>query len=109
METSLASQNLQELETIIETGLRTFVEVGEALLEIRDRRLYRESHKTFEDYCRERWGMSRIYAHRSIEAAKIAKILLPIGNISSESQARELVLLAREDEQAAIEVYRELK
>jgi hypothetical protein len=31
---------------------------GTALLEVRDRRLYRETHATFEDYCRERWRFS---------------------------------------------------
>lgn len=30
--------------------------VRAALLEIRDRKLYRENHNTFEDYCREQWG-----------------------------------------------------
>ena len=39
---------LQELETTIERGLQTFIEVGEALREIRDHRLYRGDHPTFE-------------------------------------------------------------
>jgi hypothetical protein len=32
---------LIELESVIETGIKTFVEVGNALLEIRDSKLYR--------------------------------------------------------------------
>ena len=48
----VTSGRLAELEAIIETGTQTFVEVGNALLEIRKRRLYREQgYKTFEDYC----------------------------------------------------------
>lgn len=88
---------LTHLESVIERGLGTFVEVGQALLEIRDSRLYRESHGTFEDYCRERWGMSRSYAHRQIDAATVAAVL-PIGN---EAQARELLPLRAEPEQMA--------
>ncbi len=32
---------------------RAFVEAGKALRELRDRRLYRNTHKTFEEYCRQ--------------------------------------------------------
>lgn len=51
--------------------------------------------ETFEDYCREQWGMSRIHAHRMIEAAYVTNNLLPIGNIlpMTESQARPLASL----------------
>ena len=45
----------EELEHIIQLGLGTFYYVGSALLEIRDSRLYRSTHATFEDYCRDRW------------------------------------------------------
>jgi N6-adenosine-specific RNA methylase IME4 len=86
---------LQKHEAVIEKGLGTFVEVGEALLSIREQRLYRLAHITFEDYCRARWGMSRVHAHRLIEAAEVSLNLLPIGNIlpANESQARPLAAL----------------
>jgi hypothetical protein len=47
---------------------RAFYEAGKALMELRDRRLYRSTHKTFEEYCRDRFGHSRrllVYSHRS--------------------------------------------
>ncbi len=53
---------LADLEAVIGRGLDTFVEVGLALGAIHERRLYRATHSTFEDYCRERWGMDRTYA-----------------------------------------------
>jgi hypothetical protein len=53
------SQRLAELEAVVERGLTTFIEVGEALREIRDARLYKASHGTFEAYLRERWAISR--------------------------------------------------
>jgi phage N-6-adenine-methyltransferase len=101
-------ERLSELETVIARGLSTFVEVGLALLEIRDSRLYRAAHETFESYCRERWGWSRRHANRLIEASEVLETLGPIGPIH-ESQVRELVPLARADEDAAREVWRDLR
>lgn len=92
MITDIVTTRLMECERVIERGLNTFVEVGAALLEIRDNRLYSDGYNTFEHYCRERWGMSRIHAHRLIEAADVTNNLLPMGNIlpTSERQARPL-------------------
>lgn len=102
------AERLAELESTIDRGLTTFVEVGAALAEIRERRLYRETHGTFEDYCRERWQMSRSYAHRIIESAQVVANVqtLPIGNTApaTESQARPLAKLEPEQQR---EVWRE--
>jgi hypothetical protein len=67
---------LEELEAVIDAGLPTFQSVGRALLEIRDKKLYRVSHPTFEDYCQSRWGISRQWANRLIrdEAKACAKV-----------------------------------
>ena len=64
-----------ELETIIETGLKTFVDVGNALAEIRDRKLYRDGYKTFEDYCRDRWEFSKQRAYQLMNAAGVIGVL----------------------------------
>ena len=77
------TQSLAHYEAIIERGLKTFVEVGNALLAIRDSRLYCKDYATFEDYCQKRWGMDRTYAHRTIDAAKVMRNLLSMGNISA--------------------------
>ena len=53
------ADRLAECEAVIERGQQTFIEVGQALMEIRDSRLYRETHATFEAYCNERWGWTR--------------------------------------------------
>jgi hypothetical protein len=82
---------LAELEAIVEAGLETFVEVGRALLEIRDGRLYRQTHDTFEAYVRERFEISRRHADRTIEAARVADGLRPIGlKPANEAQARAM-------------------
>jgi len=78
---------LAELETVIERGLETYIEVGSALLEIRDSRLYREPHGTFEDYCRERWSISKVHASRLISASRIVEDLVPIGTTLPASES----------------------
>ena len=92
------SADLVRLERTIKAGLDTFLEVGNALAEIRDRKLYRVEHKTFEDYCRKRWNFSANYARRLMFAAEIVE-MVPIGTkslITTESQARELSKVAPE-------------
>jgi hypothetical protein len=49
---------LHQLEHIIEEGFEGFLQVGGALSEIRDRRLYRTTHTRWEDYCLDKWGLS---------------------------------------------------
>ena len=48
---------LRKLESVVAEGISSFVVVGEALKEIRDAKLYRESHKTFEKYVDDKWSM----------------------------------------------------
>ncbi|MBE9053405.1 hypothetical protein IQ243_23870 [Nostocales cyanobacterium LEGE 11386] len=50
---------------------RAFYEAGKALMELRDRRLYRSTHKTFEEYCRDRFGHSRQKSNYLIAAADV--------------------------------------
>src|ERR1051326_3053998 len=95
------ARRLKQCEKVIERGLDAFYQVGNALAEIRESRLYRISYAGFEDYCRERWKMSRFYAHRLIDAAQVVDNLLPIGNIpSNEAQARELAPFTPEVQKA---------
>lgn len=88
-----------QCEGIIGRGLSTFFEVGSALLTIREKRLYRGAHQTFEMYCRERWGIGRSYAWRLIGAAERLN-LLPAGEglirPLNEFQIRPFLKLAPE-------------
>ena len=47
-------ERLAELEKVIAKGRKTFLEVGRALMEIRDTRLYRREYSGFEEYCQTR-------------------------------------------------------
>jgi hypothetical protein len=94
-------RRLVELEAVIERGVKTFVEVGEALMEIRDGRLYRETHSSFESYLRERWNISRPRGYQLIDAAKLSTTVdTPPGN---EWQARELRAAMRSARPAVVE------
>lgn len=94
--TAFDASDLDSLEGRIRRGIDTFVEVGEALAEIRDRKLYRAAHATFDDYLEERWQTSRARACRLIQSAETIK-LLPTGNKpTSERQVRALSKLPPE-------------
>lgn len=76
---------LANREASIEAGIETFVEVANALIDIRDARLYRETLATFEEYCRQRWGFSDRSGRHLIAAADIG----PIARANDEGQASE--------------------
>lgn len=90
--TTVEQYNLQRCEAIIERNMSAFVEVGLALLEIREAKLYKQSFPTFDAYCRERWGMSKTHANRTIQASQFTNDIreaTPIGAIpENEHQAR---------------------
>lgn len=101
---------LAQCERVIERGLATFIEVGEALLTVRDARLYRVSYPTFEDYCRERWELSRPRAYQLIDAAGTVHALstnVDTPPPANEAQARELAPLAKESPEQAAEAWTE--
>jgi hypothetical protein len=67
---------LTELEQVIDRGARAYLEVGNALLAIRNERLYRATHTSFAGYLRERWDLGRSHGYRLIDAAKTAAVLV---------------------------------
>jgi hypothetical protein len=69
---------------------RAFFEAGKALAELRDRRLYRSTHKTFEQYCKDRFGYTRIAASYKIAAATVMDNLLTNGLQKEEIATDEL-------------------
>jgi hypothetical protein len=101
-------KKLEGLETIIRNGQKAFVEAGKALEEIRDKRLYRMKHKTFEGYCQDQWDFRKSHANRLILAAEAycelhqhnpQFDLTPNGAINiTESLMRPLTLLKTPEE-----------
>ena len=81
---------------------RAFYEAGRALRELRDRRLYRSTHKSFEEYVQDRFCMKRAHSYRLMEASLVVENLSPqclqIGDIlpTNEAQCRPLTKLEPE-------------
>jgi hypothetical protein len=85
---------------MIERGLKTFVEVGKALAEIQDGKLYRrQGYATFEDYCQQRWGMARQTAYDHVKASEVAEnVRTCVQNPPSLAHAREMASLSPEQQ-----------
>ena len=114
-------KKLAECEAIIETGLAEFVKVGNALLAIRNDKLYREQYGTFEEYCKARWSFGYEQGRRLIKAAEVVQNLKGTGQThrvggnvpadsknvvntpepTSETQVRHLGGLSADQQQAA--------
>lgn len=94
---------LAEMQSTLERGARLDVDRGAALLTIRDGRLYRETHETFEAFCGQpEWGLSRKRAYDLIALAEVRLIVSPTGDTPApevESVGRELATLRDEPEQ----------
>ena len=92
---------LYQLEETIRQGLNTFVDVGNALLEIRDKRLYRQEYSTFEEYCREQWSFTKQRAYQLMDAATVVDTIQKSTIVDffpkTESQARPLASLEPKD------------
>lgn len=87
--TAPESKRLEQCESIIRVGKQTFMEVGTALYEIRESKLYRASHKTFEAYTEETWGWGASRARQIINAVQIQKSVTRVTLLDSQA-AREL-------------------
>ncbi|MET8652005.1 MULTISPECIES: hypothetical protein [Nocardia] len=99
-------QQLSACESSIDSLRIAFWAAGRALQIVRDGRLYRSEHTTFDDYVEQRWDMQRSYAHKLIRAWPLAARLHPVAPAINEGQVRELLTVAAEHgEDAAVAVY----
>ena len=89
------NNELERCEMVIKQGLETFIEVGQALMIIRDKRLYRIGFSTFEDYCQEKWGMVASRARQLIASTETVLNLKSVTIVTpaTESQTRPLTSL----------------
>lgn len=88
----------KRLDEIVQMGAKGFVEVGAALMQIRDQKLWRAGNfKNWSEYCQSVQEFSRIQAYRLIEASQCVLEMQNLSNFSirpkSESQVRPLLKL----------------
>ena len=100
--TAAEKKKLAKLEAVVSKGTS---DVGRALIEIRDQKLYRASHRTFESYCRDRWALSKSQGYRQIGAVEVLTDLSPIGDKitlpQNEAQCRPLIPLSTKERRKA--------
>ncbi len=78
----------QRCEAAVETLKFAFWAAGKGLQVIRDGRLYRATHGTFDDYVQDRWGMTRAQANKLIRMWPIAEALFESEAQGSNDLAR---------------------
>ena len=110
METGMLTQTenakLRKHEDVIQRGKATFLEVGNALLAIRDERLYRQDHSSFEDYCAKRWGFSKRHAYRLIESSEVVETVCdPLGHTPPPENERQIREVAKAPPEKQAEVW----
>ncbi|MET9485982.1 hypothetical protein [Nocardia sp. NPDC006630] len=99
-------EQLDLCESSIDALRVAFWVAGRALQIVRDGRLYRADHATFDEYVEKRWDMQRSYAHKLIRAWPLAARLHPLAPSINEGQIRELLpIVAAHGEDAAVTVY----
>lgn len=83
----------EQCREVVRRNLKTCFEVGAALLEIRESKLYREHWTSFEKFCQAEFNIGKSHAYRLIDASGVKKTVetSPIGDaVQSESHARAL-------------------
>jgi len=87
---------LIECESTIRADLKGFIAVGRALAEIRDNRLYRKTHKTFEKYCKEVWDLGQSTAYQKLDGYEAVVLLEskvpPMAELLSDQDKENIIL-----------------
>lgn len=104
----LTKTEVEERDTLVNRFKQLadhWVESVGILVELREKKLYRESHDTFEEFCRDVLGMSKSNANRQCQSLAVANILATrVANPANEGHVRPLHRLKDEAEQ--VEAYR---
>jgi hypothetical protein len=96
--TSEEKQRLAKLEKVIDAKLEDFFEVGSAIMEIKSKALFRETHTNFNAYCQDRWGFGRSYANKLIGSAERIQLLpQDLRKPANEFQIRPFLKLKPEE------------
>jgi hypothetical protein len=100
--------DLERLEGVIQKNIGAFYDTGRALMEIRDRELYKikngGEYQTFETYCKAVWDMDKRHAYRLMDSSEVVDNLKsdPMGHFpENERQARPLACLDLEQQEVA--------
>ncbi len=106
--TKVEQADYARLEGVVRQHLTGFILAGNALAEIRNRKLFRREFPTFEDYCQDVWEIGRPRAYQLMNGAEVIKNLSTIVDKTddgdepflptNEAQARPLTVLDPEEQ-----------
>src|SRR6516225_9122649 len=76
---------------IVRDGIETFIDVSLALIEIRNRRLYRlAGFERFGDFCQAEFHLSRSYAYQLMDAAASVECQSTIPDVPPPTKAEQV-------------------
>ena len=101
-------RDFKRLDGVVKKACDAQWEMAAALNEIRERKLYRADHPTFEAYCNKQHAFTRTRAYQLTDAAELRKQLENVNNCrqksdppkllpTTESQCRELRVVPADD------------
>lgn len=93
-----------KLRSFIHKHKQAFVDVGLALMRIRDGELFRAQYKDFDEFCHREYGCGQSYANHHIRQAAAVKALpADVATIvANEGQAREVAKAAPEHREKVV-------
>jgi hypothetical protein len=100
----LSEEEQQQRERLEKQIVDSFYQAGVALRELRDWKLFRSTHRTFEEYARDILGFSRIRLYQLMGAAQVYEnirenVNAPLTSLpTTEYQCRPLVKLTQEEQ-----------
>ena len=103
-------KTLAQHEVTIRAGIKSYLDVGEALCEISEQRLYREQFGTFAEYCQVKWNITARHANRLMRAFELVENLKSDPGVSSaaipttEKEGRPLQGLSPEQQREAVKL-----
>jgi len=101
-------KRLAELEAIIIPGIVDCLKIGNALREISDSRLYRESHTTFKEYVKDTYSIGVRTAYELVEHSEIVEQVknecATFAQTATPRQTRELKKVPKEKRAKVIEL-----
>lgn len=97
---------LPELESIVDAGLESIGNVGQALFAIKDRELFKPQYATFGEYTEARWKMSGDYAERLIRAG-IVVLKIKAAGLAEPTHTSHARALATVPDEAVTKVWQE--
>jgi hypothetical protein len=93
--TTAEVQRREELVKVVRDGLNKFIEVGMALVELREKKLYRNTHQTFEEFVNDTFSIGIRYAQMLMKGTKTVENLKTRTRVrlpEREAQVRPLAI-----------------